>query len=580
MKKLLSVLLASAMILSLVFVCMITASASVEGDWDVYANKGTYRAENEQDKKPVPGYEYTEDGLHMIPADWSDTSPWGIFQTKEQVDLRQGVYMEVRIDNFTYDGDKWFGFNIWEEKIDEFPHETDKSSIGLEALVRINGNKEITSIPVNSHVEYGTATATTYMNTAGVKNNFDSEGRPIITFQITWSEAEGYNVIINGATLTKSDAKTMTDLFDGPDNDGHAYISFSLQNSIKGGTVECTILKFGTSPTDCDTPTGDDSAEPINNKIVIADIADPNTVPEGDPAIFINGSKEASDISGKPGSTNNSIISINDDNTINVKTTSGWASVSISVDNEVSYDVDDFPIMLIITKNFCTCAWQDGFPSCTCAEMPTVITMAGDTIAADSANTIKAISYLWEPIYDEEGNMYSYFVGDWTEYSGRINGLRFDIYGVKFGEVGRDNFDIMNVTFFRSIEEADAYFNDYLIEIGVIEGEVTTEPPVSEETDSEEASETDDESESEEDSKQNDNETGSAAQPVESTEGSDSNQESEPVESESKVESDKTPSATKQSAKSGCGGTVGLGSMAIISVFTALIVTFKKKREE
>ena len=31
----------------------------------------------------------------MIPANWSNSTPWGIVQTKEQIDLRQGVYMEV-----------------------------------------------------------------------------------------------------------------------------------------------------------------------------------------------------------------------------------------------------------------------------------------------------------------------------------------------------------------------------------------------------------------------------------------------------------------------------------------------------
>ncbi len=567
MKKILSLFVAAAMILSLMFVCVITASAAGEGDWDVYSSRGSYEDKDDPNKRPVPGYEYTEDGLHMIPADWSESTPWGIFQTKEQVNLREGVYMEVRIDNFTYEGDKWFAFNIWEEKIDEFPDASDKSAIGLEALVRVDGNKKITSVPLNIHTKYGESTTLSYMGMMDVKNVYDDNGCPIVTLQITWDETTGYSMYVNGATLSTKDAQTMTDIFDGEDNDGYAYISFSLQNSTKGGTVECTVLKFGTSPEDCEKPTGSDSAKPVDNKITIADIADPSTVPAGEPAVFLNGSVGDSDIMSKPSSTNNSTIIINDDNSVTVNTTTTWASVSMSVNNDVSYDAADFPMMLIIARNLCTCVWQDGTPSCDCSEMPGVITMAGDTIAADSANTIKAYSYIWEPICDEDGNMYSYFIADWSDFSGRINGFRIDLQGMKTTEAGRTGFDIMGVGFFRTDVEAQEFFEDYLVEIGVLEGEDDPAPSESEETT--------DVGESESETVNADTETEGKSDEVSVEET-----EEEKTEGESATEGETKKAKEQTTAKIGCGGVIGTGSVALIIALMASVLPVLKKREK
>ena len=134
-------------------------------------------------------------------------------------------------------------------------------------LIRVNQDKTISNIHVNRHTGVGESTVTTSMNTSGIVNNIDTKDRPTMTLEITWNESAGYNVKINGAVLSASDAAAMTEFFDGPDNDGMAYISFSLQNSIKGGTAECTITKFGKSKDDWSIPAGDDGAKPINNTI-------------------------------------------------------------------------------------------------------------------------------------------------------------------------------------------------------------------------------------------------------------------------------------------------------------------------
>ena len=92
MKKYLAVILALAMMISLFVVSTVSVNALGEGEWNVFARRGAYEDKDEEERISIPGYEYTDDGLHMIPPKFSDTDrAWGIIQTKDQVDLRQGV---------------------------------------------------------------------------------------------------------------------------------------------------------------------------------------------------------------------------------------------------------------------------------------------------------------------------------------------------------------------------------------------------------------------------------------------------------------------------------------------------------
>ena len=72
--------------------------------------------------------------------------------------------------------------------------------------------------------------------------------------------------------------------------------------------------------------------------------------------------------------------------------------------------------------------------------------------------------------------MYMNYFVDWSDYSGRINGFRLDLYKVRFDEEGRNSFDICCVAFFRNYDDADLYYEDY---IGSLEEEedIETDPP-------------------------------------------------------------------------------------------------------
>ena len=134
MKKILSTLLVAAMLLSLVIVAVVPASAA-DGDWTTYATASEYV--DGAEKSSVPGYKYTADGVQMVPADWTGQIPFGTIQTKKPYDLKNGLYMEVRVDDYTYSAkDKWININLWSQPMIEPGSAAPEYGHGVQTLFR------------------------------------------------------------------------------------------------------------------------------------------------------------------------------------------------------------------------------------------------------------------------------------------------------------------------------------------------------------------------------------------------------------------------------------------------------------
>ena len=88
MKKVLALLIAAMMIVSMIPVMAITASAAdVEGYWTTYRSATDYEEPEEDEEpayKPAPGFEYTSEGFHMTTADYTSTTPFGTIQSKDK----------------------------------------------------------------------------------------------------------------------------------------------------------------------------------------------------------------------------------------------------------------------------------------------------------------------------------------------------------------------------------------------------------------------------------------------------------------------------------------------------------------
>ena len=247
-----------------------------------------------------------------------------------------------------------------------------------------------------------------------------------------------------------------------------------MYSNEKDGTQEATILKYGTSESNATIPQGDDEKDPENYIIEYAEIADPSTVPAGQPAILMTGDSRGSDLDGTPVSNTGTRISISDDGLIHIMGNSTLAeSGTWKVDNEISYDVQDFPVFMVMTKNYCSCAGDNG--ECWAYEEAYAYIACGDSLVPSTNN-----KYHTEICYESyfiDNDSYLYFIADLSDetgedgrFNGRINSTRVDFY-IDINTPGANEFDVVMQGFFRTEEEAKEYAMQYFADHGYLESD-------------------------------------------------------------------------------------------------------------
>ncbi len=542
MKKFLSLLLAIAMLVSTFIIAAIPTSA-VEGDWMVYSRKEQYRDDYEDDEYvSVMGYEYTNEGFHTIsPEFYAGQSPRGGLQTKSTYDLKEGVYMLIRVDEFSYDApDKWLNLNLWSEPMVELASsDAERDGYGVQTIMRPGNDGKF--IQLEWYIEGFTQVQVSYAF-QGV-DMYDEEGRALFELVVTY-ENNSFALTINGIAAPQKVIDYMNETF--VDMEAHLGMAFFHTKTL--GDASFTVLKYGTTKETALTPSGDDKEAPINYSLEVAEIADPSTVEDGKPAILINGSKDASDsytTAGKS-STGNSIL--NEDNSVTYIASSSSVSVVYKPKNEVSYSIDDFPAVMMLVRNLCTCGEEDG--SCIACEEVTMYLVTGEFNSPDGDHCTP-LYVCWEPI-EIDGDSYLYFYTDMSDdfapwdAEGRVNAVRMDFNEIDYATPGLNQFDVCFVGFFRDMEDAEGYVYDYL---GV-------EKPAETESTTEEAT-----TEAPEETTDATTETTKAP---EQTTGADSDN-----------------NTANDDENSGCGSVVGFGAVAVVTTIGAVaFVTFKKKKED
>lgn len=444
-------------------------TAAADGEWDVFTSSDYYYDDYEGDPQPIPGYEYTKDGFHTLAPDWTDRTPVIRVQTKNKISIKDGVYMEVRVDAFSYEaGDSWFNFNIWNQLHLGPGSQNEKYGQGVQSLIRLDKRAESaeeTSKPGWVYYYCDRFTSCGRGEVPEENAQLGEDGKVYLTLEVKWSEKDkSYSVKINGVDAPEDCIKWMNEFYGTNDE---AHIGIYLHHNEKGGKQELTITKFGTSKETATTPQGDDSRAPHNEVKIEYPMLDPSTVPAGEPAVFINGDKENSDIKGKPGG-NATSITVNDDYSIHATTTTSGASVDVSVKDEIAYDMKDFPVIMWLTRNFCTCEDPN---DCYAIETAGMYFSAGDSVKVDDRFRITELDMVYDPIVIEDGDMkgtYLYFYVDMSdenapfEATGEFNSARIDFKGIKYQEDGRNEFDVMFMALFRTVEEAEAYVYKYL----------------------------------------------------------------------------------------------------------------------
>ena len=562
MKKILSALLVVAMIASMCAVFALPAAANDDGLFDTHGKASHEVPGYDGDVNSIPGYAYTNDGFTMTTADWTTGTPFSHVSTREKVDLKNGVYMQVRVDDFNYDaGDKWFNFNIWsQDSIDEGSGDT-KFGTGVQTLIRPSAAGVVGQISWYTKAFTGAGTS----SIADADKVKDAEGRNIFTLVVTYDpQNKSYNVTINGSKAPEKVIEYMNETYA---NNSEAHIGFTMYSNKKGGSQQATVLQFGESELTAIKPAGEGSKDAENHIITYDPIKDADTVAEGSPAIIMKGDKANSQLKGTPTSTTGSIISISEDDLIHVVGTKAQADAGVwNVKNDASYDIADFPVIMVVTKNFCSCGGDAG--ECWAYEEACVYLATGEEIVPSPSNVIRGLQ--------PEGD--AYFIGDdgyliffydvsadlKTEenpegkFEGRINATRFDFF-IDMGTPGANEFDVVMQGFFRNSDDAVAYAEAYFAANGWDNGEggegneTESTPAVDTETESTPAVDTESESASESVS-------------------------TEKTETEAKVETESKENTGDKPASGGCFGTVGFGAIAIVAVAAvAGFVTLKKK---
>ena len=479
-KRIVALLIAAIMVLSLIPVMTISTSAAAEGDWITYQSANNYpdlTGDDDPDfiAPPESGYEYTSDGFTVIQPDWTDVNPWVTVSTKETVNVKDGLYLEFRVDDYSYgwnaagdNNDHWISvsLNTGAEEADGTrtgkvcPPNTNFGG-GWNALLRsqgLGGGAVHSMLTVPDDKENDVAG-----NFSGV-HAIQNVEVPIVddcevyTLEVTW-DGSAYVIKINDylvADATVGSGAAITELLETLSSDGEFFVGVTMMDTVRGGSAGLTITKFGTSKDNATKPVGNDEKEAGENNIKLAPIADPSTVPANTPAILWN--PETYNL--RPG--NNSTFAVLGDDTWRGNASHSEVNFQLDAKRDWSYKVEDFPVFGIMLRNF----WVD---------TATLWYAAGEITSATNGFTYDFSVFDGE-IYDFEGDEYIFVPIDLTDLvEGRINSMRVDM-NMPTEDVRE--FDVCFAGMFRSEDEAYAYAESWFAVRGGEEsgGDETTDP--------------------------------------------------------------------------------------------------------
>ena len=475
MKRFLSVLLASLMVLTMAVVLVVPTSAALEGDWVTSRSGADY--EDEGNFCPAPGYHYDPAiGFVMDPPVYApDNTPFVQAHTRNALDLKadndgQGnsVSLKFTVLEYAYDGpeggkDQWIALTLNSQ-----PRSTPGNvnyGEGICILIRrgVNGSSlgegraqfetfyvdktGYDSAPKN----FGLITGNGFGLVQG-DVPMNENGQEEYTFTVKYTDG-GYVLSINEVSFGPD--PYLNTLLDTACAEG-AYVGLLAQTGEANTQISLAITEW-----QGDLPVGDDSATPEEDLRSKAPIADSATVEANMPAVLWDSTLRDFRKIDPAGAT----FAINDDGSVklNIQTQSPY--INFGIKSEVSYEAKDFPYIAVLTRN----CW---------ANSGNVFYCAGPNLSASDA-------------YSENWDIEDTVYGEWTlglidfsDYNedgwvGRINSIRvgFDFSAEDVADEQYNNFDVAFIGAFRSPEEAKAYTQAWLTAKGYAAEEVTTEKP-------------------------------------------------------------------------------------------------------
>ena len=527
MKRTLTICLILTMLLGLFPVMAVsTSAAELPGDWTTYRAASEYPENSDKPQKPEAGYKYTDEGFTVVPADYSDTAPFMTVQTKETQPIKEGIYMEFRVDDYAYNGpehniDNWICISIT-NKPKVVPGTTNYGG-GWMCLIRGNGGGEQAKAESCNTIETSNSHPGQFSNLGGtaITPKLDDQGRELYTLEADWNGSQ-YVFKINGVAMAGMSA--ITSNLQNMDPNGEFYVGVTLYSSVKDGTAAMTILKYGTDKNHAYPPKGTDSKEPEPNLLKVAEIADPNTVPEGQPALYWDAS-----VANAPGGTNVNVTALGD-NAFCVELTDALGYFSWNISRDTSYNGADFPVFTALLRNYY-------------GEGGTLWYYGGNILGATDTNRAA-----WNPndgFYWTDGeNEYILVTIDLTGlWEGRINGVRIDFTAPE----GVREFDVRYMAFFSDVEEAETFCKAKLAEMGI-----NTDPETEPET------------------------TEAPTEPTTETPTEAPTETEVPTEAPTETSAETTAETTK--TEKGCGSAIGMAYTGVVALLLSCGVILRKRK--
>ena len=542
-KRIIALIICAVTLLTMVpVVALTTGAAEVDGMWTTYRRAGDYDDPDETTEPgedpaihlPEAGYTYTDEGFTIVPADYTGTAPYMTVSSKEKQSLKDGIYIQFRVDEYAYDGgtgaDQWIclSLNTGKEEYDgTFTGKINPGGVtyggGWLTLIRGAGNGAATTLPHLTDPKTDDFGGTfVNIGTIGAEVPMDDEGREIYTFEVTWNGSE-YEMKVNG--VVQPGGAQATALLEKLDANGEFFVGVTMMANVKDGAAALTILKYGTSAADATTPVGSDEKEPEENGFEEVTIADASSVEPNMPAILWN--PDTYNI--KTG--NNCTFTVLGDNTWRVSATETQVFFSWTPKRKWAYNAEDFPVFGIMVRNI----WVDG---------GTLWYAAGEVLSAQNDCTLPFSIYDGEVYEDAEGVEYFYMLVDLTDlWEGKINTIRMDL---AMADPDNREFEILYAGMFRSYEEGVVYGENHLKTIGVLEEGYTKAPETTAEPETE-APET--------------------QAPAADTQAPAADTNAPSVD---------TNDTTTEPAKKGCGSVIGFSAAAVLAAAAAAVVLKKK----
>lgn len=464
MKRMIAWMICAVMLLAMIPAGILTAGAGgTEGDWTVWCDPDKYEDAGYYDAiKPDPGYQYTDEGFTTICPDYTNYTPQFTVQTKEAQPLKEGFYMQIRIDDYPYGGedgwaDHWISFNL-SDREGVSPGRIDKENNWL-SLIRGPGAGSAAAAQsflttMTTEKKVGSFALQAAPN---IEVPMDDEGREIYTFEVVYNR-DCYELKINGVVVSNDAISTALNTWV---ESGEYYVGVTMHAGVPDASASMTILKYGTNESTAVTPTGTDSLEPEENWYVVADIADSTTVPVNQPAILW--SPETYEM--RDGE--NISFAVQDDNTWHATASGEWAQWNFRAKSAWSYAAEYFPVFGILFRNI--------------SEVEIHLNgETGDPMKGASMEQGLSCYICDEGLYDGQtyGTDAEYVFIPFGLYNlnGRIYCMRLTMnFAGRNGE-----FDICFAGVFRSTEEAYTYTEEYLAERGILTESVSEKDSVAE----------------------------------------------------------------------------------------------------